>query len=215
MRDTDLAEFYTLLDRLGTPRRLREATGRDGWPSHGVYFFFEDGELRADSTPRVVRVGTHGLSATSRTKLWQRLAQHRGTLKGGENHRASIFRHHIGTALIRRDHAPGPLLTAWTARPRLPEWAAAESEIEREVSDHLGRMPFLWLAVHTADLRAHLERNSIALLSNLRGAPDRPSYTWLGHHALSGKVRDSGLWNVNHVDEDYDPGFLISFRKLV
>ncbi|MFE5567379.1 hypothetical protein ACFQ68_20510 [Amycolatopsis japonica] len=218
MREGDLAEFYRLLGRLGSPRRLFGATGRDGWPTHGVYFFFEDGELRADGTPRVVRVGTHGLAVTSRTRLWQRLAQHRGTLKGGGNHRASIFRRHVGTALIRRDHPPGPLLDAWTGARRLPEWAAAESAIEREVSDHIGRMPFRWLAVPTGpdgtSLRGAIERNSIALLSNLRGGPDRPSSAWLGHHALSDKVRDSGLWNVNHVDEDYDPAFLESFRAL-
>lgn len=120
MRERDLTEFYSLLGRLGSPRRLFGATGRDGWPTHGVYFFFEDGELRADGTPRVVRVGTHGLAITSRTRLWQRLAQHRGTLKGGGNHRASIFRRHVGTALIRRDHPPGPLLNAWTGARRLP-----------------------------------------------------------------------------------------------
>ncbi|MER7859675.1 hypothetical protein ABTX61_11260 [Amycolatopsis japonica] len=79
-------------------------------------------------------------------------------------------------------------------------------------------MPFRWLAVSTGadgtSLRGAIERNSIALLSNLRGAPDRPSRTWLGRHALSDKVRASGLWNVNHVDEDYDPAFLESFRAL-
>jgi hypothetical protein len=27
-------------------------------------------------------------------------------------------------------------------------------------------------------------------------------------HASSSKVRESGLWNSDHVDEPYDPGFL-------
>ncbi|WP_410583549.1 hypothetical protein [Amycolatopsis sp. lyj-108] len=218
MRDTDLAEFYTLLGKLGPPRLLSEATGRDDWPSHGVYFFFEDGELRTDGTPRVVRVGTHGLGSSGRTKLWQRLAQHRGTLKGSGNHRASIFRRHVGTALIKRDRGSGDLLAAWTSKRRLPEWAAAEAEIERQVSEHIGRMPFLCLAVPTdsdgTSLRGDIERNSIALLSNRRDAPDRPSAGWLGHHAVHEKVRESGLWNVNHIDEDYQPEFLASFRAL-
>ncbi|UUV32851.1 hypothetical protein NQK81_05180 [Amycolatopsis roodepoortensis] len=218
MRDADLAEFYALLGRLGTPRRLHGATAKDGWPSHGVYFFFEDGELRTDGSPRVVRVGTHGLGSGSRTKLWQRLAQHRGTLKGSGNHRASIFRRHVGTALIKRDQGSGDLLTAWTGKRRLPEWAAAETEIERQVSEYVGRMRFVCLAVPTeadgSSLRGDIERNSISLLSNRRDPTDRPSAGWLGQYATSEKVRASGLWNINHVDEDYEPEFLASFRAL-
>jgi hypothetical protein len=30
------------------PRRLRDCHATDGWPPHGVYFFFEPGEVRAD-----------------------------------------------------------------------------------------------------------------------------------------------------------------------
>jgi hypothetical protein len=72
-----------LRDRVGGARTLAAADGRSGWPSHGVYLFFEDGEYREDGRElRVVRVGTHALSATSRTTMWQRLSQHRGTLGG-------------------------------------------------------------------------------------------------------------------------------------
>ena len=53
---------------------------------------------------------------------------------------------------------------------------------------------------------ARIERNSIALLSCLIGGPDKPSTSWLGHHVGSSKVRESGLWNSDHVDEHYDPG---------
>jgi hypothetical protein len=80
-------------------------------------------------------------------------------------------------------------------------------------------MPFLWLAAPTgtdgANQRGYIERNSIGLLSNPPGLQDPPSPTWLGHHAASLKVRGSGLWNVNHVEEDYDPEFLTLMRGLV
>jgi hypothetical protein len=74
------------------------------------------------------------------------------------------------------------------------------------------RCPVLWLAVPndpdgSSDRRA-IERNSIALLSCLAGGSDQPSTGWLGHHAISTKVRHSGLWNSDHVEEHYDPGFL-------
>jgi len=81
-------------------------------------------------------------------------------------------------------------------------------------------MPALWLAV-TDDpgpesLRGYIERNAIALLSNYNKPPiDTPSPHWLGRHCNREKVRHSGLWNQNHVDEDYDPAFLDELEGLV
>ena len=225
-RQAYLGEFYRLLGQIAAsedgPRRLAESTGRDGWPRSGVYFFFEDGEIRTDGTSKVVRVGTHALRPTDKTRLWGRLRQHRGRIggrnPGGGNHRASIFRGHVGTALIRRDGLPDGLLESWACRHRHAEWAQAEDALEREVSRHIGSMPFLWLAVPTrsdgSSDRGCIERNSIALLSCLTGGPDKPSTSWLGHHASSSKVRQSGLWNSDHVDEHYDPGFLHLLAEL-
>jgi hypothetical protein len=74
----DLGRFYELLGRLegaiGGRRALADCHGRMGWPARGVYFFFEPGELRRNGTPRVTRVGTHALTATSKATLWGRLA---------------------------------------------------------------------------------------------------------------------------------------------
>jgi hypothetical protein len=222
-RKRHVEAFYALLDGLADkacgPWLLRDCTGRDGWPSHGVYFFFEPGEERGSGRPRVVRVGTHALRGTSRATLWQRLAQHRGTRAGGGNHRGSIFRHHVGTALIARDENDAGLLTAWSTSSRTQEWTVAESGVEHRVSDYIGRMPFLWLSVPTnadgTSLRGYVERNSIALLSNAGHPVDLPSRGWLGRHAISSKVRKSGLWNVNHVEETYDPEFLGLMTTLV
>ena len=102
----DMDRFYGLLealrDSLGGYRRLADCNGKMGWPVGGVDYFFEDGEMRRDipEMRRVVRVGTHALTATSNTTLWSRLKQHKGSGHGGGNHRGSIFRAHIGTALI-------------------------------------------------------------------------------------------------------------------
>jgi hypothetical protein len=76
------------------------------WPKRGVYFFRELGENRSDTGegPRIVRVGTHALKSGSQTKLWTRLSQHKGQPSTGRgNHRGSIFRLIVGTALIKRD----------------------------------------------------------------------------------------------------------------
>lgn len=50
--------------------------------------------------------------------------------------------------------------------------------------------------------RGAVERGAIALLSNRRRPPiDAPSQRWLGRDASRPTVRESGLWNANHVDE--------------
>jgi hypothetical protein len=97
---------------------------------------------------------------------------------------------------------------------------AAEDAFECEVSAVIRRMPFLWLRIDDEpgpnSLRGYIERNSIALLSNYAKSPlDLPSAQWLGRHSDREKVRESGLWNSNHVDERHDPAFLDELEKLV
>jgi len=223
-RIDDLNRFYSLLDKqeiaCGGKRILETSSRSSGWPTRGVYFFFEDGEKRADGSRRVVRVGTHALTATSKATLWGRLRQHRGQLTGrnpgGGNHRASVFRRHVGAALIRRDNLPGDLLSSWLDRHRPPgQRASQEASAERAVSRHIGAMPFLWLNVPARADRGYLESNSIALLSCLTGGPDLPSTSWLGRYAERAEIRGSGLWNVQHVTGHYEPGFLRQLAQLV
>ena len=221
----DLKRFYAILDSLsiktGGMRLLSECTGRMDWPVRGVYFFQENGENRTDtgSGPRVVRVGTHALKAGSRTTLWNRLSQHKGPAKtGGGNHRGSIFRLIVGTALM---DVSGESVTTWGQGSSAPrEIRNKEQDLEKRVSHTIGSMPFLWLEI--ADnpgpdsLRGYIERNAIALLSNHNKPPmDAASPLWLGHHCNREKVRNSGIWNQNHVDEDYDPAFLDELERLV
>ena len=167
-----------------------------------------------------MRVGTHALTAAISTTLWGRLRQHRGNLAGrrplGGNHRASVLRRHVRAALIRRRQQRAELLSSWLDGHRpAGDWARQEAEIEAEVSHYLGTMPVLWLGVSTPAERAYLERNSIALLSCLTGCPDAPSPAWLGHDAVPTDIRGSGLWNVEHVREDYEPAFLNLLSRLV
>lgn len=213
----DTSRFYELLDELdhqvGGPRRLRNCTADSGWPVHGVYFFFEDGESRtAGQCPRVVRVGT----TTSRT-LWDRLAKHRGrqaseactfALAAGPRRAHSVFRRHLGTALITRDHPDWPpeVLDDWYDPSYRHQ--PLEEQIEREVSQYVGVMPFLWLDVPDSKDRHDIEAGAIGLLSMRTGDADPPSADWLGRYAYKKEIRDSGLWNVQLTNEPHDPGFL-------
>ena len=226
LRVEHLRRFYGLLDvleeRLGSARRLRECSGRLSWPHRGVHFFREPGEGRTDSRtgPRIVRVGTHAQKAGSRTTLWDRLRRHRGTVhSGGGNHRGSIFRLIVGTALIDRDGLECP--SRDSSRGGVTrEVRKRELRLERAVSAVIGGMPFLWLAIEdeagAASLRGYIERNSIALLSNRGRQPiDPPSRSWLGLRCDREKVRTAGLWNSNHVDEHHDPAFIDTLADLI
>ena len=221
-RQDDLDRFYGLLDdlsqRVGGTRKLKNCTGYMDWPDRGVYFFLEPGEThRSTDQLRVARVGTHAVSAGSSTSLWNRLRTHRGATRGsyegGGNHRGSVFRKRVGEAIIERN----------SLHDEYPHWGEGASanrdrrldelELERRVSEFLRELPFLWLNVDdepsAESQRAYIERNAIALLSNYqRDAIDPRSAEWLGRNSRSDKIRDSGLWNVNHVDEAYDPTFL-------
>ena len=235
-RLADTIRFYGLLDRLATlvggPRFLRSCHGKMGWPPRGVYFFYESGETRSGTGVgrRVARVGTHGLKDGSRSTLWGRLSQHRGSSRSGlGNHRGSIFRLLVGTALAKQINIPLPESwgVAGTAREAARKLNVdisavheAEADIEARVSEYIGQMPFLWLNVGDApgptSSRGLIERNAIALLSGYRWpAADGPSTEWLGHHSDRERVRLSGLWNNNHVDETYDPSFLDEMESWI
>jgi len=98
------------------------------------------------------------------------------------------------------------------------EVTAGEVALERDVSAYLARMPFLWIDADDEpgreSIRSRLERNSIGLLSRATTI-DLPSPAWLGRHAADERIRSSGLWNVKHVQEQYDPRFLDLFESLV
>lgn len=226
-RAGDIGLFYDALalieQRCGGRRTLRECDGRMAWPRRGVYFFFEPGEFRTDSGTglRVVRVGTHALRERSASSLWGRLSQHRGSGSGLGNHRGSIFRLLVGEAILATDGREVPSWGQCSSRSEAAakmglaptELRTAEDPVELEVSQLMGSFEVLWMDVSDnpspESARGQIEKNSIALLANF-GLPaiDAPSTQWLGRYSSRDAVRQSGLWNNNHVRETYDPAFL-------
>jgi len=225
----DLVQFYEILSevetRCGGKRVLAECGARMSWPKRGIYFFLEPGEFRTHSGDglRVVRIGTHAVSRGSNSTLWNRLSQHRGNKNSaGGNHRGSVFRLLVGAALAARDQELW--VPTWGQGQSAPKnIRVAEEALEREVSRYVGSLPFVWVEADdtpsAGSVRAYVERNVIALLSNALAASsealDPCSPTWLGLYCPSENVRRSGLWNSRSVAETYDPEFLVVLRRLV
>ena len=131
-----------------------------------------------------------------------------------------MFRKRVGEAVVERE----------ALHDEYPQWGEGSSagrdlrldelELERRVSEYLRDLPFLWVNVDdepSADSRrSYIERNAIALLGNYRREPIDPrADDWLGRHSRSEKIRDSGLWNVDHVEEEYDPAFLDALADAI
>lgn len=215
-RDRDVEHLYSSLSLLENglqgKRLLSECTGTQKWPQSGVYLFFEHGENRTRSTKqRIVRVGTHGVSRGSKATLWNRLRTHKGTSQGYGNHRGSIFRLHVGTALSCKN--PRLRISSWgkgqTADANVRK---KEARLELEVSKHIGSMRILWLSIEDESGpysdRAYIERNLIGLLAGKTGPIDLPSNNWLGQYSPREQIRTSGLWNLAHLSYKYSPEFL-------
>lgn len=137
---------------------------------------------------------------------------------GGWNHRGSIFRLLVGSTLPE-----AATVSTWGVGSNASrEVRGLEHALERDVTSLIGAMSVLWLAVDDApgpdSPRGYIERNSIGLLSNLaKDALDRPSPAWRGHRCVRGKalVRDSGLWNQNHVEQEHNARFLDVLENLI
>lgn len=224
-----VVEFYGLVSRLASlphqGARLDQLGALRCLPKRGVYYFQESGELNSleQGQSRVVRVGTHAVSAGSKSTLQSRLRAHLGTKAGLGNHRGSIFRLHAGNAFLRKEERAIPTWGKGSVAP--PELRAdpaardAEAALERQVSQYIGGMTVLWIDVPdepgSTSLRSVIERNSIALLSNKRSPVIAASQSWLGHFSPRQEIRESYLWNLNHIGETYDPLFLEQLKYAI
>jgi hypothetical protein len=197
---------------------------RTGEGTRGVYFFFEPGELRANgNASRVVRIGSH---SGDKSSIESRIVGEHTTNWG-----RSVFRRHLGTALIQRGdfdtHIQPADRAAWATKwyssiggSAVHTKPAHLHEILHPLHPIVTRticdMSVVWVEIPEKEKRLEFEKQCIRLLSNyLR--PDAPidpaSATWLGHFALREDIQSSGLWNLQHVKNAHTPGFLDSYRE--
>ena len=203
-RKADIERFYELMERLnervGGPHLLKHFMSVVAPTEKGVYFIFEPAEFRCDASEelRVVRVGSHGLTARSRSTIWTRLFEHQ--MANGR----SVFRTQINQALKKRG---------------VSEAMNTAHSHSHYISKYIGEMRFLWVNIEgekSHSERKRIEANAIALLSNRNKHPiNLPSKRWLGNYSAKREIRKSGLWNVQHTNNDHKSGFLEELKTRI
>jgi hypothetical protein len=113
--------------------------------------------------------------------------------------------------LIQRDNLQS-LYPSWGHGQNAPaEIRQSEAPLEKLVSEYIGRMRIAWLSIDdppsASSDRRFVERNAIALLTSPMLVHDDPSPSWLGRLSPHPLIRSSGLWNVQDVQESFDPRF--------
>lgn len=180
----DLNKFYELINKLEKFESIDEFLKSEQKYSKGVYFFFDPVEKISNGYNRIIRVGSHGLSGKSNSTLKGRLRQHKGFLNGGGNRRVSVFRRHVGNAIIKKEN--------------FDEKEVQDEVLEKMISDYINSLPLAVLLFEDdADKRRNFEKNSIRILSN---CSENFNKDWLGSFSIDEKISKSGLWNIQHVN---------------
>lgn len=180
-------------------------------PERGVYIFLDASEQSAWSRgPRIVRVGTHGVSLGSKSSLRNRLRNHLGPSHGIGSHRGSIFRLHVGRAMLEAGGRNEPEVPSWGVGQQAPKPVPdLEIALERRVTDYLRQLEVFVFAIDDpaskTSLRAVAETQLIGLMTAGGVGLEAMSDRWLGNHSPVASIRQTGLWNVRDVGAPYRP----------
>lgn len=182
-------------------------------PKNGIYVIFENGEKFLNSDmDRIVRVGTH----KGENRLLKRLKSHYHIR--GINDR-SIFRKHIGRAIICKEKKDLDFLELWGKTfvsreskkdPRYnQEYFEKKRFYEDKVDNYVqNNIRFTVIPVESEEKRLYFEGKLISTLS--WSSFTTASENWLGNFSPIEKIRNSRLWNVNELfkqplsDEDFE-----------
>ena len=173
--------------------RLPLRKGKPGYnvPKNELYFWYEEGEIHQTGGQRITRVGTHRKT----NRLYARINEHFGSVP----REGSVFRKHLGGALMRLNEEPEPEVEVWYRKrkgnPRFND--PKFRNYEKQVTDQAEVGSYRVLKVGDLNERLQLEEKLIALFSHCKHC--RPSENWLGNYAYRKEIHDSGLWNVDHV----------------
>ncbi len=212
VRVNALTQFYELIECRRHERKvfLLGELSAQTLPPRGVYVFLDGYEKNfLANAPRIVRVGTHAISKGSKALLKSRLRNHLGLKSGSGNHRGSIFRLHVGRALLEQENALESLSSWGKDQDAPPEVRTLETSHEIRVSDYLRKLEVFVLKIddepNKYSMRAAVERQLISLCTEGLMTIDCPSDQWLGLSSPMPLIERSGLWNLRDVGKPYDP----------
>lgn len=182
-------------------------------PCNGIYFFYERGETwgHGGGHPRIVRIGTHR-DGNFRNRIAEHYVTDGRKMGFSDNlpapHERSIFRKNLGRALLIRSQ--DPYLKVWeldfTSRASRKKHrhlrdVEKEKQVEREITRLLREnFSFRCIAVDEQQNRmgtTGLERYLIGTVAQCEQC--RSSEQWMGRHSPVQKIRESGLWLVQHL----------------
>lgn len=203
-----VSNVYKLLHQFAKSNpRFERGAYEPTLPPAGVYVFLDPDEPHPDSQlGRVVRIGTHGIREDLDGSLILRLRKHYGSRSGRGAIAGSVFRTHVGKALVL---SKAPTAAKWDD---LACMVRPDFDMELAVSQYIRRMNIIVVPIGgTADTdsdREFLERHAVAFFCWLPNELAHVSEKWLGHDAEAPKIRRHGLWNVEHIEAHWDKRFI-------
>jgi hypothetical protein len=222
-RFRDLRKLYGLIDlarQRGETFLLRELSDQS-LPERGVYIFIDRNERNVFGDGyRIVRIGTHGVSRGSKSTLRDRLRNHMGPSQGAGGHRGSVFRLHVGRAMLEAQPQGWGALPTWgVGQQASKDILEGELAHERLVTKYLGELEVFILPINDEpsknSLRAKVETQLIGLMSADDIPIECPSTTWLGLHSPMPTIAATGLWNIRDVGRPYGPSKTGSVTDLI
>jgi hypothetical protein len=185
---TKLHQVLNSLSRYTFPQLSEEL------PSDGVSFLFESGQ-EGHGGERIVYIGSH----TGEGKLASRLREHVSLNKD-----RSIFRKHLGRAMLQRDG--DPYLAIWnldftTKKTREDHGHRIESgkqeAIEEAVSKYI-ETNFTVSVLPRCDSNEARRLKELCVGTVSSCSLCSPSFNWLGKHA-DPRIAQSGLWQIQNL----------------
>lgn len=182
-------------------------------PMNGIYFFYEKGEVwgHGGNKPRIVRVGTHK-EGNFRSRIREHYlldeSQMNLDINKPKPSDRSIFRKNIGRALLNRDK--DDYLRIWnidfTPRKNKESFGhlrdiAKEKRIELMITEILREnFSFRFIAINSNVKRIGSKGLESAIIGTIAKCQlCKPTDQWLGKHSPVQKIRESGLWLVQHL----------------
>jgi len=182
-------------------------------PENGIYFFYEQGEIwgHDGNKPRIVRIGTHK-DGNFRNRIAEHYLLDESKMKFDPTkpapHERSIFRAHIGRAVLnqRKDNYLEVWKKDFTSRESREKFGhlrdiEKEKDVESEITRIL-REKFSFRFIHISSQMERmgtggLESSLIGTIAHCKLC--KQSNNWLGNYSPTAQIRESGLWQVQHL----------------